>query len=234
MQLEQGKTIVVTAEQMQAIEEAVFAQGMPVPSLMEKAALLLSQKIIKSYPQTKYQRVGIIVGCGHNGGDALVVARELFLQGYQVCLWVPLVQKSKPLTRQHLHYAQFLDISCVDEIKQLENCQLIIDGLFGFGLQRDISGQLAEALELLNQWSKPVVSIDVPSGIHTDTGSVLGIAVRASETLCLGLWEVRLISILCDRLYWEIIFDRYWDSRYCYHQSDQLYSNNRIDDSTKV
>ncbi|NEQ88475.1 MAG: NAD(P)H-hydrate dehydratase, partial [Moorea sp. SIO2I5] len=53
---------------------------------------------------------------------------------------------------------------------------------------------IAEAVELLNQWSQPVVSIDLPSGLHTDTGEVLGIAVRATRTLCLGLWKLAFLQ----------------------------------------
>ena len=77
-----------------------------------------------------------------------------------------------------------------EEIKPLQDCQLIVDGLFGFGLTRDLAENITETIKQLNSWSKPVVSIDLPSGIHTDTGKVLGIAVRATRTLCLGLWKL--------------------------------------------
>ncbi|WP_324282112.1 NAD(P)H-hydrate dehydratase [Cyanobacterium aponinum UTEX 3221] len=185
-------SITVTAKQMQEIEERIFSEGMPVASLMEKAAVFASQKITQLYPLNLYQKVGLIIGCGHNGGDGLVIARELFLQGFQVSLYIPLREKSKDLTKQHLQYAEFLGIASVEFIEDLSTCDFIVDCLFGFGLTRNIEGKLREDIIWLNQQSIPVVSIDIPSGIHTDTGNVLGIAVKAVYTLCLGLWKVGL------------------------------------------
>ena len=184
-QLEQ---VIVSAEQMRAIEERIFAAGMPVSALMEKAAGLCASRIKLLYPLAQVTKIGIIVGPGHNGGDALVVARELFLAGYQVKVYRPF-SKLKELTATHAKYAKSLGIPFGEEIETLQDCKLIIDGLFGFGLTRSLSGKIAEVVERLNSWSQPVVSIDLPSGIHTDTGAVLGTAVVATHTLCLGLWK---------------------------------------------
>ncbi|WP_017294987.1 bifunctional ADP-dependent NAD(P)H-hydrate dehydratase/NAD(P)H-hydrate epimerase [Geminocystis herdmanii] len=185
---------VVTAKQMQEIENRMFAQEMPVASLMEKAGLFSTQKIVEEYPQNQYKKVGFIIGCGHNGGDGLVIARELWLQGYEVWLYTPLADKSKELTQQHLHYAKFLNLPFVTTIEELKNCHVIIDCLFGFGLNRHISHSLADDVTLVNQWQKPIVSIDIPSGIHTNTGEVLGVAIKATLTLCLGLWKLGLFQ----------------------------------------
>jgi len=180
--------IVVSAEQMRQIEERVFAAGMPVPALMEKAAGLCANRIKTLYPLSELLKVGILVGPGHNGGDALVVARELKLAGYRVIVCRP-IAKLKELTANHADYAQSLGIPFHEEIEPLQDGDLIIDGLFGFGLARSLSGKIAELVDKLNSWSQPVVSIDIPSGIHTDTGEILGTAVRATHTLCLGLWK---------------------------------------------
>jgi NAD(P)H-hydrate epimerase len=189
-----NQLVIVTAKQMRLIEQHIFQGGMPVASLMEKAALLTSQWIQALYPQSQFSQVGIVVGCGHNGGDSLVIARELHLQGYSVYIYAPLAEKAKELTAQHCQYAQEIGINLVTEIEELNHCDLIIDGLFGFGLTRTITGKLAEMIEQINQWQKPVVSVDIPSGIHTDTGAVLGIAIKASHTLCLGLWKQGLFQ----------------------------------------
>jgi len=180
--------VVVSAEQMRQIEERIFAMGMPVAALMEKAAGLIAARIRQLYPLSQVSRLGFLIGPGHNGGDALVVARELHLAGYDISLFRPLA-KLKDLTAQHAQYAEGLRIPVYEEIDALQGCELFIDGLFGFGLTRSLSGKVAEAIALLNQWQKPVVSIDIPSGLHTDTGEVLGTAVRATDTLCLGLWK---------------------------------------------
>ena len=190
---EQIEQVVVNAQQMRDIEGRIFEVGMPVAALMEKVAGLIARRVRSLYPLFRETRVGVLVGPGHNGGDALVVARELHFQGYDVQIYCPFT-KLKELTSHHAQYAASLGIPCYEQIQPLEPCDLIIDGLFGFGLVRSLSGTIAEAVELLNQWSQPIVSIDLPSGLHTDTGEVLGIAVRATHTFCLGLWKLAFLQ----------------------------------------
>ena len=185
--------LLVSTEQMQQIENRVFAAGMPVAALMEKVGGLITRRFQVLYPQLAYRRVGILVGMGHNGGDALVVARELYFQGYQVAIYVP-SEELRELTNQHYAYISNLGINIVENVESLGNCDVIIDGLFGFGLSREITGSLFESIELINLSKIPVVSIDLPSGIHADTGAVLGIAIKATHTLCLGLWKLAFVQ----------------------------------------
>lgn len=189
---EQIEQLVVTQAQMSEIEERIFAAGMPVAALMEKVGGLIARRIQKLYPP-QTSRVGVLVGPGHNGGDALVVARELHFQGNEVVIYCPF-SKLKELTSQHAQYAESLSIPRVDQIDRLQDCDLLVDGLFGFGLERTLADPIAPAIDQLNQWSKPVISIDLPSGLHTNTGEVLGTAVRATQTFCLGLWKLGLLQ----------------------------------------
>jgi len=191
--LEQVQRFAVTADQMAEIESRVFAAGMPVAALMEKVGGLLTQRIQALYPRSQAAHVGILVGPGHNGGDALVIARELHFRGYAVTLYQPLT-KLKELTQHHAQYATSLDIPCSDQFTPLETCDLLIDGLFGFGLTRPLEGAIADAVSQINQWKQPVLSIDLPSGIHTDTGEALGTAIRADRTFCLGLWKLAFLQ----------------------------------------
>lgn len=186
-----GHSVVVTAAQMRAIEAAIFEAGMPIPALMEKVALRIADWVKGNFPASNYPHVGVLVGPGHNGGDALVVARELGLAGYAVQIYCPF-SRLKPLTADHLRYAERLGLAVQDSLPlstERWTVDVWIDGLFGFGLERAIEGDLADLIATVNQSSAPVVSIDVPSGLHTDTGAVLGTAIRASHTLCLGLWK---------------------------------------------
>ncbi|PLZ96694.1 bifunctional ADP-dependent NAD(P)H-hydrate dehydratase/NAD(P)H-hydrate epimerase [Fischerella thermalis CCMEE 5268] len=199
--------VVVTAQQMREVEARIFAAGMPVAALMEKVAGLIARRILDMYLNPGQEdnrwgdgemgrsrsRVGILVGPGHNGGDALVVARELYFRGYAVCIYSPFA-KLKELTLQHLQYAQSLGIPCYQSIEDLPECDLLVDGLFGFGLERELQDPIASAINQLNDKSVPVISIDMPSGLHTDTGEVLGTAIRASHTFCLGLWKLGLLQ----------------------------------------
>lgn len=179
---------VVTAEQMRAIEGQLFAAGMPVAALMEKVAGRITSWVIQHFPLQRYPRVAVVAGPGHNGGDALVVARELAAQGYEVQVYSPM-SRLKPLTADHLRYLDYLSIPIAEAVAAMGPCDLLIDGLFGFGLERPIEGAIADVVAAINRADCPVVSIDLPSGLHTDTGAVLGTAVQATHTLCLGLWK---------------------------------------------
>ncbi len=189
-QLEQ---FVVTSQQMRDIESRIFVAGMPVAALMEKVGGLIAQRIQALYPRDKFLRVGLLVGPGHNGGDALVVARELCFRGYQVAVYRPLA-KAKPLAQDHFQYLQSLDIPVLEQGIDLVKQDVLVDGLFGFGLVRSITGDIALLLEQINSEAIPVVSLDLPSGLHTDTGEVLGTAIKATHTLCLGLWKLGLLQ----------------------------------------
>ncbi|HAG83731.1 MAG TPA: bifunctional ADP-dependent NAD(P)H-hydrate dehydratase/NAD(P)H-hydrate epimerase, partial [Cyanobacteria bacterium UBA12227] len=114
---------------MREIEGRIFEAGMPVAALMEKVAGLVYNRIVALYPLTGTRRIGVLVGPGHNGGDALVIARELYLQGYDIRIYRP-ITKLKELTANHAHYATSLGIPFYEQIEPLQECDLIIDGLF--------------------------------------------------------------------------------------------------------
>ncbi len=181
---------VVTAAQMRQIEDRVIAAGMPVAALMEKVANLITARIVALGTPPG---VAVLAGPGHNGGDALVVARELWQRGYRVQVCCPL-PSLKPLTASHAAYLRHLEVPWVERVEELGSHEVLVDGLFGFGLERSPTGLAAEQIAAVNQGGAQVISIDLPSGLHTDTGEVLGTAVRADHTLCLGLWKAGLLQ----------------------------------------
>lgn len=200
----------VTAEQMRAIEGRIFDAGMPVAALMEKVAGLIAGRLeeilIEDYIAVKgatkdnlplqnggKNKIGVLAGPGHNGGDALVVARELKFRGYEVVIYSPF-EKVKELTSYHARYCASIGVCFIQNVELLKDCILFIDGLFGFGLERNLEGELAEEIEKINSWNKPIFSIDLPSGLHTDTGAVMGTAIRATRTFCLGLWKLAFLQ----------------------------------------
>jgi len=173
---------------MSAIEARLFARGMPVAALMEKVAGRVAQRIQILYPRP--QRVGVVVGAGHNGGDALVIGRELWAAGYAVEVYAPLATMkdlTKDLTAAHARYLQSLGIPFVE--KPAPDWELLVDGLFGIGLTRPVSGSLVAVIEHMNGLGIPICSVDVPSGLNADTGEGMGACVRATYTFCLGLWK---------------------------------------------
>jgi NAD(P)H-hydrate epimerase len=180
---------IVTIAQMQAIESRMFAAGLPIAALMEKVGGRISVRIQQLFPLTSYPRVGVVFGSGHNGGDALVVARELHWLGYEVMLYSP-SDRFKDLTDQHYRYVTSVGIARVSSVAELAPCDVIVDGLFGFGLDRMLSPALVNTIAEINSLQLPIVSIDLPSGIHANSGNLLGAAIQADYTLCLGLWKL--------------------------------------------
>ncbi len=191
-------SFVVTAEEMQRIEARIFAAGMPVSALMEKVSGRIVQWFLSHDQGIAFatdrarRKIGVLAGPGHNGGDALVIARELHHLGFSIRVYQPF-SHCKPLTEQQANYAKSLGIPFVESVEDLVDCEAVIDGWFGFGLTRLITGDLAADINTINQQSdqqsRPVFSIDLPSGIHTDTGEIMGSAIRATHTACLGLWK---------------------------------------------
>ena len=114
----------VTAAEMRGIEGRVFAAGMPVAALMEKVGMLITQQILQVLldyiDESCPAKIGVLVGPGHNGGDALVVARELWLRGFSVQLFHPF-ERRKPLTDDHWRYCKSLDIPIAESVDTLLN-----------------------------------------------------------------------------------------------------------------
>lgn len=185
------EAVLVTAAQMRAIEQELFDQGLPVAALMEKVAGKVSQRLQQLIPLG--QTIGCLVGPGHNGADTLVVARELWQRGYTVSLYCPF-SRLKELTLAHATYARYLGIPSVTTVQELAACDVLLDGLFGFGWERELAPDVQAWMETVNRWRKPVISLDLPSGLHTDTGQPQPVAIYAQRTLCLGLWKLGLFQ----------------------------------------
>jgi NAD(P)H-hydrate epimerase len=170
---------------------------------MEKAALAAFRRFCELYPATEFPSVGVLVGPGHNGGDALVMARECLLAGREVVVWSPF-DNHKELTRGHLTWFQRLGGTVADDIAHLTSSSVLIDGLLGFGTERPTEGRVAMAVSWANLSKIPIVAVDLPSGITSDTGEIPGETIRAGDTLCLGVWKEALLqdhaSEYCGRL----------------------------------
>lgn len=182
---------------MAALETQLFASGLPVEALMEKAALAIARRLLARPPAAAL----VLVGPGHNGGDGLVVARELHLAGVPVRLWTPF-ERPKPLTSAHLRHCRWLGIPVLEGEPDPGDSALWIDGLFGVGQRRPIDDAIASLLTRRHQ-GRPggLVAIDVPTGLCSDSGRLLGrAAARARTTYCLGLLKQGLVQD--DALAW--------------------------------
>ena len=182
---------------MAGLEQVLFENGLPVEALMEKAALAISRRLQDPdlWPELQARGALVLVGPGHNGGDGLVIARELQLAGIPVRLWSPF-ERRKPLTENHLRQALWLGIPQLNSPPDPSDPAVWIDALFGIGQSRP-PGDALESLLAQRQRHQPqrLIAIDAPTGLCTDRGLPLGqTAATAGRTLTIGLIKQGLIQ----------------------------------------
>ncbi|MEA5423389.1 NAD(P)H-hydrate dehydratase [Synechococcus sp. CCY9201] len=190
--------LLVSGAQMAALEQQLFASGLPVEALMEKAALAVAERVrTGSAWRGRARRAGVLVlvGPGHNGGDGLVVARELHLAGWPVRIWCPW-PRLKPLTEAHRRHAAWLGIAALEGEPDPADGALWIDALFGVGQTRRLDPALEQLLaHRQQQQPAQLLAIDVPSGLCSDSGRCLGDgAAVAHTTFCIGLRKQGLVQ----------------------------------------
>jgi ADP-dependent NAD(P)H-hydrate dehydratase / NAD(P)H-hydrate epimerase len=179
--LAEAQPIYRTAE-IRAIEEKVLALD-PRLQLMERAgeaAALLAKRLLGE----QISRVLVLAGPGNNGGDAFVVARHLKRWWSQVDIaFFGDPHKLLQDANQALKMLRDAGGTLLNEIPAQAQYELVIDGLFGIGLARDIEEPYRGVIERVNELGVPVLALDVPSGLDSDTGVVRGAAVRATHTI---------------------------------------------------
>ena len=140
------------------------------------------------------KRFLVFCGPGNNGGDGFVVARKIHSNGGSV----KVLALGDPVRFRGAAGLNFDIVSRLPiEVQQLESvdtvetdiahCDAIVDGILGTGITRNVEGLYRDVIESINRSGKPIFSIDIPSGIHGDTGQVMGAAVRADYTVTFGL-----------------------------------------------
>jgi len=193
----------VTAEEMQSIDRITIEKyGIAGAILMERAGLAVAQKINELFFQSTEHRTQntdrktiVLCGGGNNGGDGLVVARVLHNQGRDVEVYLTANPKDLKGDARIDYYAAkkfgvriFPIDKFVDRPLPLASCPcIIVDALLGTGLNKDVRPPLSDVIRKVNDLSLPVISIDIPSGISSDTGQIMGCAVRANATVTFGL-----------------------------------------------
>lgn len=169
--------------------------------LLKRAGSNIYKVHKKIYP--KKQNYLIISGTGNNGGDALVFGHEAFHDKNNVYAVVIRNSKqlSKPLITMHALYKdQNIPIKMIDSeedfyqvVKQLKEVDIIIDGLFGIGLSRNVEGLYQEVISWINKQNHQIISIDCPSGLHADTGKIMNTAVISNLTYTIEAYKQGLL-----------------------------------------
>ncbi len=185
---------VSSVSEMRALDRTAIEQyGIVEELLMENAGQAVYFVVLNEFG-IEGRHFLVFCGLGNNGGDGLVVARKIHSSGGTVKVVVlgdP--SRYKGAARLNFDIVSRLPI----EVQRLESaealkaditrCDAIVDAILGTGITRNVEGLYRDVVDSINRGGKPVFSIDIPSGVHGDTGQVMGTAVRADYTVTFGL-----------------------------------------------
>lgn len=188
----------VTAEQMQRMDSyTINTLGIPGRVLMENAGKGAFDMLVQKFAPDESTKIGVVAGRGNNGGDGFVISRYLMDLGVPVTVF--LLSIKERLTGDarancillekfldHHENSQIIEIPDADRLAEnrarLLHQDIFVDAIFGTGLNAEVRGFYRDIIQMINHTGKPVFSVDIPSGLDSDTGRPLGFAVRASAT----------------------------------------------------
>ncbi|MBK9714883.1 MAG: NAD(P)H-hydrate dehydratase [Kouleothrix sp.] len=199
---------------MRTLEQAAVDSGATWPGLMEQAGWGVAQQALRLLGNPAGRRVLALVGPGNNGGDGLVAARHLHDTGAQVALYLWRRRESdddanwrRCRERGLPEHEASADPRRAQLRRLLADCDLVIDALLGMGISRPVEGELAEIVRTLNDEPRTkksefsaqrsafsVLSVDMPTGVDSDSGAVRGAALRADITVATGLLKRGLLQ----------------------------------------
>ena len=192
----------VTAAQMQSLDRRTIEDAkVPGTTLMERAGSGVANALEHAFGSPSGKRVTIYCGKGNNGGDGLVLAR--LLRRKRARVHVLLFANPKELTGSaRIMYRRLIKTAGTSVVKshppedtirtKTAQADFLVDALLGTGLSSPVKGQYREAIEAMNASPARTIAVDVPSGIHSDNGTILGTAVRADLTVTFGCPKVGL------------------------------------------
>jgi ADP-dependent NAD(P)H-hydrate dehydratase / NAD(P)H-hydrate epimerase len=170
----------LTNAEMSEADQRTIAGGISGATLMETAGAAVARAVMARHPPGS--KVAVVAGAGNNGGDGFVAARHLDQAGYQVA--VHLIGRREALKGDAAGAAgQWQRGILPGAPDHLARVHVIIDALFGAGLDRPVAGEALAAITAMNAAGVPIVAVDLPSGISGTTGAVMGDAVNASRTV---------------------------------------------------
>ena len=201
---------IVEPRQMNEIDSMTINKiGIPGIVLMENAATAVVKEIEKDIKTLIGKNIAIFAGKGNNGGDAFGAARLLYNKGAEIKVYL-IGKKSdiqhdaainlRILENMGIEITEILDTAQMQNIKDnLKFTDVILDGIFGTGLSRDVGGISKEVIMCVNESKKHVISIDIPSGICGLTGKVMGVCIKANKTVTFALPKIgSIIHPGCD------------------------------------
>ncbi len=190
-------------------QTAVKEYGIPGIVLMENAARGLADRASKMLTEatTSPLTTLIVCGSGNNGGDGYALGRHLHNAGIKT-VFVKLGESragTDAAINREICLKMGLSEVPLDDIGSHADADLIVDAIFGTGLDRPVGGPAAEAIEWINGVSGPVLAVDVPSGLDCDTGEPLGMTVRADCTVTFVAKKPGLITVAAKEYVGKVV-----------------------------
>ncbi len=172
-----------TAAQSRTLDQAAMGAGIPGTQLMERAGEAALRLAVRLWPQAESPL--IVCGGGNNGGDGFVFARRARELGMRPRVWLLAdPERLRGDARRAWERLRESDVPVEAYVPGMRpEGDYLVDALFGIGLQRPLEGPWAAAVAAMNDSDTPVLAVDLPSGLHADSGAVLGCAVRARATI---------------------------------------------------
>ncbi|MDQ6883136.1 MAG: NAD(P)H-hydrate epimerase [Candidatus Dormibacteraeota bacterium] len=168
--------------------EAAQRFGIEARQLMEVAGFQVARFLAGRRGGVAGRRVAVVAGAGNNGGDALVAARFLSQLGAGVIAWILEARDPTSLAASHARTLRAMGIACRSATDSLDlSADLILDGLLGTGVRLPLRHPAPALISAINRSTSPVIAIDLPSGLDSDTGAGDALAVQAEFTVTLGL-----------------------------------------------
>lgn len=189
--------IVVTAAESRRLDELTIQRyGTPGHVLMERAGAGATAVLLEQFPHVRSKRVVVIAGKGNNGGDGFVIARllrrkgvkvEVVLLGKQAEVKGDAAGALAALRRSRGVVNEATSASDIAKLpKVIAGAALLVDAVFGTGLNAPVEGRYADVLHMMNASGVPTFAVDIPSGLHADRGTALGVALQAEATATFG------------------------------------------------
>ncbi len=153
--------------------------------LMENAARAVSEQARRMVADAP-GRIVVVCGAGNNGGDGYAAGRHLHNAGYEVTVARFVTPRPDSDAATNAGICEHMGINIVDTkdiVEVSRDADLLIDAIFGTGLDRDVTGDPAHLIAVMNELNNPILAVDVPSGMDCESGRELGEAIRAQQTL---------------------------------------------------
>jgi ADP-dependent NAD(P)H-hydrate dehydratase / NAD(P)H-hydrate epimerase len=166
--------------EMAAADRLAIAGGVAGSALMEHAGAAVADAVAARHPAGS--KVVVLAGPGNNGGDGFVAARLLAERGYPVDLMLA-GEVARLKGDAAIAAARWKGPVAPPNPDGFANAGVVVDALFGAGLDRPVEGQARATIEAMNAQNAPIVAVDLPSGINGSTGAVMGIAVKAAQSI---------------------------------------------------